>query len=97
MALVVGQKLAGYEILAAVGAGGMGEVYKSRDAKLGRDGAIKVVAAPLDREGDLLRANDSCMLFLSVLGFLDYAGTDNPLAINVVAVLPSSADIESAS
>src|SRR3981189_2902126 len=32
----------------------------------------------------------SCMLFLSVRGFLDYAGSDNPLAINVVVVLPSS-------
>ena len=32
----------------------------------------------------------SCMLFLSVRGFLDYAGPDNPLAISVVAVLPSS-------
>ena len=32
----------------------------------------------------------SCMLFLSVRGFLDYAGPSNPLAINVVAVLPSS-------
>src|SRR5208283_5701742 len=32
----------------------------------------------------------SCMLFLSVRGFLDYAGSNNPLAINVVVVLPSS-------
>jgi len=32
----------------------------------------------------------SCMLFLSVRGFLDYAGPNNPLAINVVVVLPSS-------
>src|SRR6266478_1285529 len=32
----------------------------------------------------------SCMLFLSVRGFLDYAGPDNPLAISVVVVLPSS-------
>src|SRR5215469_13571415 len=32
----------------------------------------------------------SCMLFLSVRGFLDYAGPSNPLAICVVAVLPSS-------
>jgi hypothetical protein len=32
----------------------------------------------------------SCMLFLSVRGFLDYAGPSNPLAISVVAVLPSS-------
>ena len=32
----------------------------------------------------------SCMLFLSVRGFLDYAGPNNPLAINVAVVLPSS-------
>src|SRR5947207_10115286 len=32
----------------------------------------------------------SCMLFLSVRGFLDYAGPDNPLAISVAVVLPSS-------
>jgi hypothetical protein len=32
----------------------------------------------------------SCMLFLSVRGFLDYAGSINPLAISVVVVLPSS-------
>jgi hypothetical protein len=32
----------------------------------------------------------SCMLFLSVRGFLDYAGPNNPLAISVVVVLPSS-------
>src|SRR5215470_15246255 len=32
----------------------------------------------------------SCMLFLSVHGFLDYAGPDNPLAFSVVVVLPSS-------
>src|SRR5208337_5289084 len=32
----------------------------------------------------------SCMLFLSVRGFLDYAGPANPLAVSVVVVLPSS-------
>ena len=32
----------------------------------------------------------SCMLFLSVRGFSDYAGPNNPLATSVVAVLPSS-------
>jgi hypothetical protein len=31
----------------------------------------------------------SCLLFLSVRGFLDYAGPNNPLAISVVVVLPS--------
>src|SRR5256712_8555052 len=38
-----GAKLGTYEITAAIGAGGMGEVYQARDTKLGRDVAIKVL------------------------------------------------------
>ncbi len=45
MPLSLGDKLGPYEILAAIGAGGMGEVYRARDTRLGRDVAIKVSAA----------------------------------------------------
>src|SRR6202035_4749638 len=45
MPLFVGGRLGAYEILAPIGAGGMGEVYRARDPRLNRDVAIKVSAA----------------------------------------------------
>src|SRR5215208_2606874 len=47
MSLSAGQRLGSYEILGLLGAGGMGEVYRARDAKLQRDVAIKVIPASL--------------------------------------------------
>jgi len=43
MATMLGQRLGPYEILSAIGAGGMGEVYRARDTRLDRIGAIKVL------------------------------------------------------
>jgi serine/threonine protein kinase len=52
MPLAAGSRFGAYEILSALGAGGMGEVYRARDAKLDRDVAIKILRAHLagDRE-----------------------------------------------
>jgi serine/threonine protein kinase len=46
MPILSGRRLGPYEVLSAIGAGGMGEVYQAHDTKLGRDVAIKVLRKP---------------------------------------------------
>jgi serine/threonine protein kinase len=52
MNFTAGAKLGSYEILSALGAGGMGEVYRARDTKLKRDVAIKVLPDAFSRDAD---------------------------------------------
>ena len=52
MSLPSGTKLGPYEILTAIGAGGMGEVYRARDTRLGRDVAIKILPQHLTEKAD---------------------------------------------
>ena len=64
MTVRAGSRVGAYEIVALLGAGGMGEVYRARDARLGRDVAIKILPevwltdpdrrARLDREARVL-------------------------------------------
>jgi eukaryotic-like serine/threonine-protein kinase len=53
MSLTSGSKLGPYEIQAALGVGGMGEVYRARDTRLGRDVAIKVLPSHLSSDEEL--------------------------------------------
>ena len=55
MALTSGTRLGPYEILSPLGAGGTGEVYRARDARLGWEVAIKVLPERLATERDLVR------------------------------------------
>jgi TolB-like protein len=55
MSLAVGSRLGPYEILAPLGAGGMGEVYRARDTRLSREVAIKVLPAAVSSDADRLR------------------------------------------
>ncbi len=55
MTLASGTRLGPYEIVSPLGAGGMGEVYRARDPRLGRDVAIKVLPASYSEDGDRLR------------------------------------------
>ncbi len=55
MSLSVGSRLGPYEVLSSLGAGGMGEVYRARDARLKRDVAIKVLPASYSQDVDRLR------------------------------------------
>ena len=54
MALTSGSKLGPYEIQSPLGAGGMGEVYRARDARLNRDVAIKILPASFSADPDRL-------------------------------------------
>jgi eukaryotic-like serine/threonine-protein kinase len=55
MTLSAGSRLGPYEILAPIGAGGMGEVYRAKDPRLGREVAIKVLPPSFSKDPDRLR------------------------------------------
>jgi serine/threonine protein kinase len=53
--LAPGTHLGPYEIVTPIGAGGMGEVYRARDTRLGRDVAVKVLPASVSTDPDRLQ------------------------------------------
>ena len=52
MPLASGTRFGPYEVLGSLGTGRMGEVYRARDTKLGRDVALKILSEPFSRDAD---------------------------------------------
>ena len=73
MPLTPGTKLVEYEIVEAIGAGGMGEVYRARDSKLGRDVAIKVLPDAFSRDKERLERFDREARLLAQLNHANVA------------------------
>ncbi len=85
--MIPGTRIGSYEIVAVIGAGGMGEVYRARDTKLGREVALKVLPeafasdaerlARFEREAKLLASLNHPNI-AAIYGFEDSSGTGTP-------------------
>src|SRR5215471_9928126 len=92
MPLSSGSRLGAYEIVAAIGAGGMGEVYRARDTKLNRDVALKILPEAFTLDGDRIArfrreaqvlAALNCPNIASIYGFED-SGSTHALVLELV-------------
>ena len=99
MTIVVGTRLGPYEVLTAIGSGGMGQVYRAHDTKLGRDVALKVLPDSLARDPDRLARFEREAHLLAALnhphiahihGFEDSTGT--PALVMELVEGPTLAD-----
>jgi serine/threonine protein kinase len=83
MPLAPGSKLGPYEILAALGAGGMGEVYRARDPRLGREVAIKILPAGSAGDSERMRRFEqearatAALSHPNILAVFDIGSQDN--------------------
>ena len=92
MALAPGTRLGPYEIVSSIGAGGMGEVYRARDTRLGREVAVKVLPAQLARDPERLARFErearavAALSHANVLAIYDY-GKEGDVAWAVTELL----------
>ena len=93
MPLTSGTRLGPYDILAPLGAGGMGEVYRARDPRLDREVAIKVLPAALARDPDALARFEREAMTVAKLSHpnilaIHEFGRDNGTAFVVMELVP---------
>ena len=92
MTLAAGTKLGSYEILAPLGAGGRGEVYRARDRKLDRDVAVKVLPESVAKDADTLARFEreakavAALSHPNILAIFDF-GTENGTTYAVMELL----------
>ena len=92
MTLAAGTRLGSYEIVAPLGAGGMGEVYRARDSKLKREVAVKVLPQSLAADPDALARFEREALAVAalshpnILSIFDF-GTQDGTAFAVTELL----------
>jgi eukaryotic-like serine/threonine-protein kinase len=92
MTLIPGTRLGPYEILSPLGAGGMGEVYRASDSRLGREVAVKVISKQLtDDAVALARFHREAQVVASLshpnIVALHDVGTENDVAFAVMELL----------
>jgi eukaryotic-like serine/threonine-protein kinase len=82
LTLAAGTRLGSYEIVAPLGAGGMGEVYRARDAKLEREVAIKVLPAAVADDPDALSRFEREAKAVAALSHPNIRGSQMSLAVS---------------
>src|SRR5262247_3140955 len=87
MSLSPGTRLGPYEIVAPLGAGGMGEVYRARDTKLGRDVALKILPESFALDADRMARFQREAQFLASLNHPNIAAIHHIEESNGVSAL----------
>src|SRR6476660_6117908 len=96
MSLSAGSRLGPYEILAPLGAGGMGEVYRARDSKLDREVAVKILPLSVAADPDTLARFEreakavAALSHPNILSIFDF-GADRGVTYAVMELLEGEA------
>src|SRR6202521_998135 len=90
MSVSAGTKLGPYEILAPIGKGGMGEVWKARDTRLGRDVAIKISAEQFSERFERRAQAIAALNHPNICTLHDTARRTIQRPTNVASIRPSS-------